>query len=187
VKVEQTTLPGVMILTPVAHTDDRGTFREAWNRVRYEQVGLPVDWVQDNLSVSHRGVVRGLHYQFPEPQGKLLTVLRGEIFDVAVDIRVGSPFFGKHVALTLSASNGRQLWIPEGFAHGFAALDDDTTVLYKTTRPYHQAGDRTIRWDDPAIGIDWPVSAPVLSAKDAIARPLAEFTPDELPPYRPTP
>jgi len=183
VKVERTTLPGVIIVTPVVHSDERGTFRETWQRERYAQSGLPGQWVQDNVSVLRRGVVRGLHFQFPEPQGKLVTVLRGAIFDVAVDVRAGSPSFGKHVAVTLSAADGRQLWVPEGFAHGFAALEDDTTVLYKTTRPFRPNGDRTIRWNDPTLGIAWPVPAPLLSAKDADALPLASFTPDELPQY----
>lgn len=184
-KVEQTVLPGVVIITPVVHTDARGSFREGWHRERYAKAGLPSEWVQDNISTSRRGVLRGLHYQHPKPQGKLVTVLRGEIMDVAVDVRAGSPDFAKFVSANLSSENGRQLWIPEGFAHGFVVLSDEAVVHYKVSQPYDARGDRTIAWNDPDIGIRWPVSAPILSAKDAEARRLAAFTSDELPTYRP--
>lgn len=184
-KVEPTSLPGVVIITPVVHTDARGAFFEAWQRQSYTEAGLPCDWVQDNISMSYRGVLRGLHYQHPRAQGKLVTVLRGEIMDVAVDVRAGSPDFGKFVAVTLSSENGRQMWIPEGFAHGFVALSDEARVHYKVTQPYDPGGDRTIAWNDPDIGIDWPVSNPILSAKDAEGRALADFAPSELPRYQP--
>lgn len=184
-KVERTSIPGVMIITPVVHTDVRGSFRESWHRERYADAGLPTGWVQDNVSSSHRGVLRGLHFQHPHPQGKLVTVMRGEIMDVAVDVRVGSPTFGRFVAVDLSADNRRQLWIPEGFAHGFVVLSDEALVHYKVTQPYRPGGDRTIAWNDPHIGIDWPVSQPILSAKDADARRLADFAPGELPGYGP--
>jgi dTDP-4-dehydrorhamnose 3,5-epimerase len=184
VKVEQTALPGVVVITPVVHTDARGSFREGWQRDRYARAGLPSQWVQDNISTSHRGVLRGLHYQHPKPQGKLVTVLRGEIMDVAVDVRAGSPDFGKFVAVTLSLENGRQLWIPEGFAHGFVVLSDEALVHYKVSQPYDPGGDRTIAWNDPDIGIEWPISDPILSAKDAEGRRLADFAPDELPRYQ---
>jgi dTDP-4-dehydrorhamnose 3,5-epimerase len=187
VKVEHTSLPGVIVITPVVHTDPRGAFRESWQRERYAHAGLPAEWVQDNVSVSHRRVLRGLHFQYPRPQGKLVTVLHGEILDVAVDVRRGSPAFGRHVAVTLSASNGRQLWVPEGFAHGFVALADHTMVHYKVTQPYHPGGDRTIQWDDPEIGIAWRTTNPLMSAKDAAARRLSDFAPEELPPYEPAP
>jgi dTDP-4-dehydrorhamnose 3,5-epimerase len=167
------------------HTDARGSFREAWQRERYAEAGLPTLWEQDNVSLSHRGVLRGLHFQLPQPQGKLITVLRGEVLDIAVDIRVGSPAFGRHVAVALSGSNGRQLWIPEGFAHGFVVLSEEALVLYKVTQRYQPDGDRTIAWNDPDIGIAWPMTNPSLSAKDARGRRLAEFTPDELPAYIP--
>jgi dTDP-4-dehydrorhamnose 3,5-epimerase len=183
VKVEQTAIPGVAIVTPAVHVDARGSFRECWQRERYAEAGLPADWAQDNVSISRRGVLRGLHFQLPQPQGKLVTVLRGEIMDVAVDVRAGSPHFGRHVAATLSSSNGRQLWIPEGFAHGFIVLSDEALVHYKVTQPYEPGGDRTIAWDDPDIGIRWPISAPTLSAKDADARRLADFAQSELPSY----
>jgi dTDP-4-dehydrorhamnose 3,5-epimerase len=185
VKVEQTTLPGVVIITPVVHADLRGSFRESWQRERYADAGLPVEWVQDNVSVSHRGVLRGMHFQHPQPQGKLVTVLRGGILDVAADVRAGSPTFGRFVAAELTSDNGRQLWIPEGFAHGFIVLSNEALVHYKVTKPYHAGGDRTIAWDDPDLGIEWPVAEPILSAKDANARRLAEFAPDELPSYLP--
>jgi dTDP-4-dehydrorhamnose 3,5-epimerase len=183
VKVERTPLPGVVIITPVVHTDARGSFRESWQRERYADAGLPVEWVQDNISLSHKDVLRGLHFQHPRPQGKLVTALRGEIMDVAVDVRAGSPTFGRFVAANLSADNGRQLWIPEGFAHGFAVVSGEALVHYKVTQPYEPGGDRTIAWDDPDIGVDWPVSRPILSAKDADARRLADFVPEELPRY----
>lgn len=182
-KVETTTLPGVIIVTPVVHTDERGAFRECWQRARYAEAGLPDEWVQDNVSLSRRGVLRGLHFQQPAPQGKLVTALRGDILDVAVDVRRASPHFGRHVAVRLSSENARQLWIPEGFAHGFVVLSDEALVHYKVTTPYFPGGDRTIAWDDPDIGIDWPVSQPIMSAKDAAARRLADFVPDELPSY----
>ena len=184
-KVEQTSLPGVVTITPVVHTDARGSFREAWQRERYAEAGLPTQWSQDNASISHGGVLRGLHYQHPQPQGKLVTVLRGEIMDVAVDIRIGSPTFGQFVAVNLSHENGRQLWVPEGFAHGFLVLSDEALVHYKSTQPFNPNGDRTIAWDDPDLGIRWQVSKPILSAKDASGRRLADFAPDELPRYHP--
>lgn len=186
-KVEHTALPGVVIITPVVHTDERGSFRESWRRASYVAAGLPSDFVQDNVSLSRGGVLRGLHFQYPQPQGKLLTVLRGEIFDVAVDVRHGSPTFGQHVAVTLSNDDERQLWIPEGFAHGFVVLSDDALVHYKVTQPYVAAGDRTIAWDDADLGIAWPSSEPILSAKDVAGRRLADFAPEELPPFVPLP
>jgi dTDP-4-dehydrorhamnose 3,5-epimerase len=183
VKVEETSLGGVLIITPVVHADARGSFRECWQRERYAEAGLPSVWVQDNVSLSHRGVLRGLHFQHPMPQGKLVTALRGEILDVAVDVRVGSPSFGKFAAVRLSSDNARQLWIPEGFAHGFLVLSDEALVHYKVSQPYFPAGDRTVAWNDPRIGIDWPVTDPILSTKDSAGRRLADFAPDQLPSY----
>jgi len=185
VKIEQTSLAGVLIITPVVHADARGSFRECWQRERYAEAGLPATWMQDNVSRSHRGVLRGLHFQYPVPQGKLVTAIHGEILDVAVDIRVGSPAFGKAVAVNLSSDNSRQLWIPEGFAHGFVVLSNEALVHYKVSQPYHPAGDRTIAWNDPRIGIDWPVRQPILSTKDAAGRALTDFAPEELPRYAP--
>ena len=184
-RVEESSLPGVLIITPILHTDARGSFHECWQRDRYLNAGLPNEWVQDNVSLSHRGVLRGLHFQQPMPQGKLVSALSGEIFDLAVDVRVGSPTFGRFVSVNLSARNGRQLWIPEGFAHGFVALSEEALVHYKVSQPYNPGGDRTIAWNDPDIGIEWPVSNPILSAKDVGGRRLADFAPDELPRYTP--
>jgi dTDP-4-dehydrorhamnose 3,5-epimerase len=185
VTIERTSLAGVVIITPVIHSDARGSFRECWQRQRYAEAGLPSEWAQDNVSVSRKSVLRGLHFQSPRPQGKLVTVLRGEVLDVAVDIRAGSPTFGRSIAAPLSSDNGRQLWIPEGFAHGFVVLSDEAIVHYKVTRPYEPEGDRSIAWNDPGLRIEWPVTAPILSAKDAGARRLTDFTAEELPRYSP--
>jgi dTDP-4-dehydrorhamnose 3,5-epimerase len=171
------TISGLMAFEPRAFADERGEFFESFNLARFrEATGLAdIDFVQDNHSVSRRGVVRGLHYQLPpHAQGKLVRVVRGSAFDVAVDIRRGSPSFGKWEGITLTAANRLQFWIPAGFAHGFMALEDDTHFLYKTSAYWHGPSERAIRWDDPAIGIDWPASAaPVLSPKDAVAPGLA--------------
>lgn len=184
-KVEPTTLPEVLCITPIIRGDARGVFHESWQLERYAEAGLPRHWVQDNVSCSVRGVLRGLHFQQPSPQGKLVSALRGEILDVAVDIRVGSPRFGRWAAVALSAASARQLWIPPGFAHGFVALADDVVVSYKCTEYYRPECEQTIVWDDPTIGIDWPVAAPILSAKDAAGRRLGELEPDGLPKYQP--
>ncbi|MFW6331555.1 MAG: dTDP-4-dehydrorhamnose 3,5-epimerase, partial [Gemmatimonadota bacterium] len=175
--VTATPLPGILLIRPRVFRDDRGRFLETWRRERYVDAGLPADFVQDNAAVSTRGVLRGLHYQYPEPQGKLVMALQGEVWDVAVDVRRGSPHFGRWYATTLSAENGHQLWIPEGFAHGYVALSESAVFAYKCTRAYHPAGDAAIRWDDPELGIDWPVAAPVLSDKDAAAPLLRDIDP----------
>lgn len=170
-------LPEIVLLEPKIYEDSRGHFYESYNaRTFAEAVGHEIGFVQDNHSLSQAGVVRGLHYQLaPAPQGKLVRVIVGEIFDVAVDVRKSSPTYGKWVAERLSAANKRQLWIPVGFAHGFMALSDNTEVLYKATDFYHRAAEQAIRWDDPALAIDWPASiAPVLSDKDAIAPAFAD-------------
>jgi dTDP-4-dehydrorhamnose 3,5-epimerase len=179
-----TALPGLTLIEPAVFTDDRGWFMESWNQARFDaalrELGLPParPFVQDNHSCSHAGVLRGLHYQLPpHAQGKLVRVVRGRAFDVAVDIRRGSPTFGHWTGFELSADNRRQLWIPEGFAHGFLALEDDTHFLYKTTDVYARECERAIRWDDPAIGIAWPLpaglGAPRVAPKDAAAPALA--------------
>jgi dTDP-4-dehydrorhamnose 3,5-epimerase len=184
-KLLPTALPGVVIVEPAVFADDRGWFMESWNQARFDAglaaLGLPAPrpFVQDNQSCSRAGVLRGLHYQLPpHPQGKLVRVVRGAAFDVAVDIRRGSPTLGRWVGTALSAANRRQLWIPEGFAHGFVALEDDTEFLYKTTDVYARECERSIRWDDPAIGIDWPLPpglpGPLLAPKDATAPLLAQ-------------
>ena len=187
----QTALPGVVVLEPAVFRDDRGWFAETFQEARFhaglQALGLPVPrrFVQDNHSCSHAGVLRGLHYQMPpHAQGKLVRVVRGAVFDVAVDIRRGSPTFGRWAGAWLTAANQRQLWIPEGFAHGFVALEDDTHFLYKTTDVYAKAAERSLRWDDPALGITWPlppgVAAPRVAPKDAAAPALADT---DLPPF----
>lgn len=175
-KVMPTAIPDVLIIEPTVFGDDRGFFFESFNRRRFaELTGRDVDFVQDNHSRSAKNVLRGLHYQIQQPQGKLVRVVQGAVFDVAVDIRRSSPTFGQHVALELSAENKRMLWIPEGFAHGFAVVSDTAEFLYKTTDYWAPEFERCIAWNDPAIGIEWPMQdAPSLSAKDQQARLFAE-------------
>ena len=170
-------LPDVLLIEPRVFTDDRGWFTESFNARSFaEATGLDVNFVQDNHSRSSRGVLRGLHYQLPPaPQGKLVRAVAGAIFDVAVDIRKSSPTYGRWVAEVLSAENMKQLWVPAGFAHGFVALADGTEVLYKTTDFYHKAAERSIRWDDPDLAIDWPKElTPLLAPKDATAPAFAD-------------
>jgi dTDP-4-dehydrorhamnose 3,5-epimerase len=171
-----------VLLVPRVSADDRGYFLESWSEPKYHELGIPVDpakFVQGNVSKSKKGVVRGLHYQAtPFEQGKLVSVLRGRVVDVAVDIRTGSPTFGKHVMAELSEENHHQLWIPAGFAHGFMALEDDTVFTYLVTGLYHPESERSVLWNDPAIGIAWPSIEgvdPIVSSKDAKALPLAEI------------
>ena len=176
-------LPGLMVITPPVFRDERGDFRELFHASRYAEAGLREAFVQDNCSRSARHVLRGLHLQHPNQQGKLVTALAGEILDVAVDVRRGSPTFGRWAACALSAENGRQLYIPPGFAHGFVVVSDGAIVCYKCTAAYSAADEVAIRWDDPAIGIAWPVDTPLLSPKDATAPTLAEIPPERLPAY----
>ena len=169
-QITPTALPEVLLIEPKVFGDARGFFMESWNEARFnEAVGSAVHFVQDNHSRSSRGVLRGLHYQLaPHAQGKLVRCVSGAVFDVAVDMRRSSPNFGRWVGHELSAENHRQMWIPEGFAHGFLALEDDTHFLYKTTDYYNKDAERAVVWNDPAVGIVWPLSgAPVLGAKDA--------------------
>lgn len=180
-KVIETGLPGCLVIEPKVFGDPRGFFMEAWNRERYAGHGIGPDFVQSNLSRSARGVLRGLHYQWPNPQGKLVSVLDGEVFDVAVDIRRGSPTFGQWAGVVLSADNQRQFWVPPGFAHGFVALSESALFAYLCTTAYDAQADAGVRWDDADIGIDWPVARPTLSAKDASAPLLREVAPDRLP------
>ncbi|SDQ50475.1 dTDP-4-dehydrorhamnose 3,5-epimerase [Pseudoxanthomonas sp. CF125] len=182
-KVIETDLAGCVVIEPAVFGDDRGFFFETWNADRYGQLGLPDKFVQSNVSSSARGVLRGLHYQWPNPQGKLVSVLEGEVYDVAVDIRRGSPTFGRWAAMILSAENKRQFWIPEGFAHGFAVLSERAILSYLCTAQYDKSADAGVRWDDAAIGIDWPIDAPLLSDKDGKAPFLAEVAEDRLPIY----
>jgi dTDP-4-dehydrorhamnose 3,5-epimerase len=173
-RVTPTAIPGVLVVEPRVFGDDRGFFYESWNRRALVEAGVDADFVQDNHSRSARGVLRGLHYQIRHPQGKLVRVVDGEVFDVAVDLRRGSTTFGRHVAITLSAENRRMLWVPPGFAHGFCVTSDFADFLYKTTEYWHPEHERTLLWNDPALGIAWPLDAPpVLAAKDAAGTPLA--------------
>jgi dTDP-4-dehydrorhamnose 3,5-epimerase len=183
VRVVELDLPGVLLLEPRVFRDDRGRFLETWSLDRYAALGVPGTFVQDNASYSNPGVLRGLHYQHPTAQGKLVSVLRGSVFDVAVDIRVGSPTFGRWAGVTLSADDHRQLYIPEGFAHGFLVTDGPATFLYKCTAPYAPADEGSIRWDDPDLAIAWPHDAPSLSPKDAAAPLLRDVPRDRLPTY----
>lgn len=174
-KIIPTALPDILIVEPQVFGDERGFFFESFNRRRFvELTGQDVDFVQDNHSHSARNVLRGLHYQITRPQGKLVRVAQGEIFDVALDIRRSSPTFGRHVAIALSHENKRMLWVPEGFAHGFVVMSESADVLYKTTAYWAPEFERCIAWDDPAIGIRWPVREPTLSAKDREAPSLAQ-------------
>jgi len=166
--VTETSLPGVLVLTPKIYRDNRGAFWESWNQKLMVAAGLPAEWVQDNCSVSQKNVIRGIHYQILQPQGKLVRVMYGAVLDVAVDLRKSSPTFGKYVAVELSEENGKMLWIPEGFGHAFLALTDTVGFAYKVTDYYSQQGERTIAWDDPEIGIGWPINPAqaILSDKD---------------------
>lgn len=172
-KVTETALPGVLLLEPRQFHDVRGLFMETYNHRTMLELGLPTHWPQDNLSTSRRNVIRGLHYQVTQPQGKLVRVLAGAAWDVAVDLRRSSTYFGKHVAIELRAENHQMLWIPPGFAHGFAALTDHVSFSYKVTDFYSAAGERTVLWNDAALAIPWPVAEPILSAKDVVGTPLA--------------
>jgi dTDP-4-dehydrorhamnose 3,5-epimerase len=172
-EIIETALPGVLILEPRVFEDERGYFMETFHSEEFRRHGLPENFVQDNHSRSGRGVLRGLHYQSPSPQGKLVRVVSGAIWDVAVDIRRSSPHFGRWVGVELSAENRRQLWIPEDFAHGFCVIGESADVIYKCTALYDPPSDRTLLWNDGAIGIDWPEKNPMLSAKDAGAPPLS--------------
>ena len=169
-----TAIPDVLVVEPMVFEDERGFFFESWNRRAFAEAGIDADFVQDNHSRSRRGVLRGLHYQVEHAQGKLVRVTVGEVFDVAVDLRRSSPTFGRHVAMTLSAANQRMLFIPPGFAHGFLVVSDVADFLYKTTDYWYPAHERTLQWNDPALGIAWPSGiAPALAAKDAAGIPLA--------------
>lgn len=181
-KIIETALPGCVLIEPAVFGDERGFFYEGWNADRFGEHGLPTRFVQHNVSRSARGVLRGLHYQWPgNVQGKLVSVLEGEVFDVAVDIRRGSPTFGQHVAAILGAGNKRHFWVPEGFAHGFVVLSDWATFTYLCTAPYDRDSDRGLRWNDGDLAIDWPIAEPALSGKDAVAPLLADVPEDQLP------
>ena len=175
-KVIETDIPDVLIIEPKVFGDERGFFYESFNAAAFEAAtGLKQQFVQDNHSKSQRGVLRGLHYQIRQPQGKLVRVVAGEVFDVAVDLRRSSPSFGRWVGARLSAENQRQLWVPEGFAHGFVVLSESAEFLYKTTDYYAPEHERSLLWNDPELGIQWPIDAPPqLSAKDIAGKRLSE-------------
>jgi len=183
VKVIETDLPGCLVVEPRQFGDARGWFMEGWHRERYARHGIGPDFVQSNLSRSAQGVLRGLHYQWPNPQGKLVSVLEGEVWDVAVDIRRVSPQYGRWTAAVLSEENRRQFWVPPGFAHGFVALSGTALVSYLCTTPYDPEADAAVAWDDPQLAIDWPVARPLLSAKDAAAPRLDDISPERAPAY----
>lgn len=172
----ETAIPGVLIIEPRVFGDARGFFMETWNAAAFAAAGLDLTFVQDNHSRSQKGVLRGLHFQNPGPQGKLVRVTHGAVFDVAVDLRASSPTFGQWVGVELSAANNRMFWVPEGLAHGFLTLEDDTDFLYKCTAPYAPQSEHTLAWNDPAVGIDWPATGldPIISAKDAVGHVLAQ-------------
>ncbi len=174
-KIESTPLPGVRIVEPLVHRDERGFFLEVFHAGKFEALGLEVTFVQDNHSASCRGTLRGLHLQTVEPQGKLVRCVEGEIFDVAVDVRLGSPTFGHWHGVRLSADDFRQLWIPPDFAHGFCVMSERAQVEYKCTTLYRPEADLSIAWNDPEIGVAWPIAEPLLSAKDARAPRLSEL------------
>jgi dTDP-4-dehydrorhamnose 3,5-epimerase len=180
-RVRELDLPGVYMLEPRIFTDARGFFMELWHATRYQQARIPRAFVQDNYSHSTRGVLRGLHYQLNHPQGKLVSVFSGEVFDVAVDIRCGSPTFGQWVGVRLSGQNHRQLYIPPGFAHGFCVLSSTADFLYKCTDFYTPEDEYGLRWDDPHLAITWPLTTPLLSARDAAYPTLDTIPPEYLP------
>ncbi|MDX1484468.1 MAG: dTDP-4-dehydrorhamnose 3,5-epimerase [Alphaproteobacteria bacterium] len=182
-KVEQTELADVLIVEPQRFGDERGFFQETWHQDRYTDAGIGATFVQDNFSFSKRGVLRGLHLQHPSAQGKLVWVLQGAVYDVAADLRVGSPSFGRWVGVDLSLENGRQVWIPEGFAHGFCVVSETALLVYKCTDTYAPDNEITVVWNDPTLKIDWPVSNPIVSDKDAAGTRLSELDRNRLPRY----
>ena len=183
-KILETDIPGVLIVEPQVHGDERGWFMETWQEQRYAEAGIGGPFVQDNMARSKHGILRGLHLQHPHAQGKLVQVVMGEVFDVAVDVRRGSPHFGKWVGAILSGDNHRQLWVPPGFAHGYVVTSNEAIFSYKCSEYYHPETDLSICWNDPEIGIDWPVvGQPNLSDKDADALLLKDVPANRLPEY----
>jgi dTDP-4-dehydrorhamnose 3,5-epimerase len=176
-------LPEMVIIEPDVHGDVRGHFLETYSANRYAEHGITATFVQDNISHSTQGVLRGLHYQLGKPQGKLIWAVQGDVFDVAVDIRRGSPTFGKWVGITLSSEEYNQVYIPAGFAHGFCVISQTATLQYKCTDFYSPEEERGIRWDDPSLAIEWPVTDPILSNKDSAYSFIGEITPEELPAF----
>jgi dTDP-4-dehydrorhamnose 3,5-epimerase len=179
--IKETELSEVLIIEPKVFGDERGFFVETYSEARYKKSGIPLFFVQDNHSRSSRGVLRGLHFQLNHPQGKLVRVVRGTVYDVAVDIRCGSPTFGQAVGVELSEHNKRQLYIPPGFAHGFVVTSDYADFEYKCTDYYYPGDQYTVLWNDPDLNIEWPISFPILSTKDSNAKPLKDIDSDFLP------
>ena len=178
-KIVETSIPDLVVIEPQVFGDDRGFFLESWSEPKFSVLGLDLTFVQDNHSRSAKGVLRGLHFQNPNPQGKLVRVTAGRVWDVAVDLRRSSPTFGKWEGVELSAANKRMFWVPPGFAHGFLSLEDGTDFLYKCTATYEPANEHSLLWNDPALGIDWPLDGiePQLAVKDQGGKPLAEIEP----------
>lgn len=175
-KIAETSLPGVLLITPTIYRDSRGAFQETWNQRAMAEAGLPENWVQDNFSVSKKNVLRGIHYQVIQPQGKLVRVAYGAALDVAVDLRRSSPHFGRHIAVELTSENGEMLWIPKGFGHAFLTLTETVGFAYKVTDYYSAAGERTVLWNDNDLAISWPVNTAnvIVSDKDARGASLRE-------------
>jgi dTDP-4-dehydrorhamnose 3,5-epimerase len=182
-QIYKTELPGVLIIEPKVFGDERGFFMETWSQERYAERVTPETFIQDNVSFSRKGVLRGLHFQKINPQGKLVYVLQGEVFDVALDIRVGSPTFGQWASVELSMDNKRQFYIPPGFAHGFCVTSETALFAYKCTDKYNPQSEGSVLWNDPDLNIPWPITTPELSAKDAKGIKLADFPADLLPNY----
>ncbi|MFN3198357.1 MAG: dTDP-4-dehydrorhamnose 3,5-epimerase [Bradymonadia bacterium] len=183
-QVKPMRLPGVQLIVPRIFGDERGSFAEVWHSAGYGKMGVPASgesFVQDNLSVSRKGVLRGLHLQHPNGQGKLVSVLSGRIFDVVADVRLDSPTYGEWLGVHLDGVSRHQLYVPSGYAHGFLALEDDTVVQYKCTAFYSPGDELSVIWNDPTLGIDWPISDPIQSVKDAAASKLTEIDPARLP------
>jgi dTDP-4-dehydrorhamnose 3,5-epimerase len=183
VRVTATTLPGVLIVERSVFADARGSFFESYSLERYTAAGISMQFVQDNVSFSTRNVLRGLHFQHPHAQAKLVEVLHGEVFDVVVDVRRASPTFGRWLGTTLSSANKRQLFVPRGFAHGFAVTSSEAVFAYKCTEYYRPASERVIRWNDPALAIEWPSAEVIASDRDRVAPALAEIPAEHLPPF----
>lgn len=184
-KVVSTSFDGLFIIEPVVYSDARGFLLETWNQARYAAAGIPDSMVQDNLSRSAQGVLRGLHFQSPSAQAKLVTVISGEIFDVAVDIRRGSPTFAKWFGIRLASANQRQVYIPQGFAHGYCVLSESAIVSYKCSEAYRPEAEMAIVWNDPRLAIDWPITGPTVSPRDTAAARFDEIPLDRLPEWRP--
>jgi dTDP-4-dehydrorhamnose 3,5-epimerase len=181
--VEKTPIPGLLVFEPKIFGDHRGFFVETFNQARYQEAGLNAEFVQDNLSYSQKGVLRGLHFQNPHGQGKLVSVIDGQIYDVAVDVRVGSPTFGKSFGIELDGVKKRQFFIPAGFAHGFVVLSETALFSYKCTDTYHPEAEKSLLWNDPSLGIQWPINDPVLSEKDKKGLLLEQFSERDLPKF----